>query len=524
MRELISFLLIAILFGIHPVLSQNSKQLQKHEDTRNRIVNNGEIDLINKALFDKNIDNFKAYYQNYLTGFSDINFDVKEILETEEKIVKHWNFIGKHTGDFFGIPPTGKSVDIERVTLVKMKNGKVTQEQDFMDNTMFLQQLGVVSDPNNLTIINNLYESFAKGDIPSVLGALDAKVVWNEAEGNSLADGNPYIGPDAVLNGVFARIGARHDYFKTTNVQLHEMSNNQVLATLRYEAKLKKNGALLDAQAAHLWTLNNGKVIVFQQYADTRQLAETEAASDVPMIMSHNFYLPVSTQSAIAKAAYYKATYFASNIRFKEANAELDKALQEDPNFLMAYALKSFYADDENKAKIIDKALAIDTKDFNEAEKIVRQLLVIWDKDLQASTADNMQSLVAAYPKAPQAYHWAALHAAYTDKNQEAAKQYALKLVKMSPNFGPNYNTLGYLYMGNNEMDKAKMAFEKYIAYSSTDANAYDSMGEYYMNNKQYTKSAEYYTKAATMGITSAAVKAEKAKAMVTPSEKGQDK
>ena len=41
------------------------------------------------------------------------------------KIVKHWNFKGTHTGDFFGISATGKTVDIAGVTLVKMKDGKI---------------------------------------------------------------------------------------------------------------------------------------------------------------------------------------------------------------------------------------------------------------------------------------------------------------------------------------------------------------------------------------------------------------
>jgi hypothetical protein len=110
--------------------------------------------------------------------------------------------------------------------------------------------------------------------MPSVLGALDAKVVWNEAEGNELADGNPYIGPDAVLQGVFARIGADHEYFNVKDIELHDMSSNQVLVTLRYDAKRKKNGQLIDAQAAHLYTLKDGKVVAFQQYVDTKQLAE----------------------------------------------------------------------------------------------------------------------------------------------------------------------------------------------------------------------------------------------------------
>tara|TARA_B110000967_G_C18600985_1_gene419224 strand:- start:53 stop:226 length:174 start_codon:yes stop_codon:yes gene_type:complete len=56
--------------------------------------------------------------------------------------VKHWNFKGTHTGDFFGIPATGKKVDIDGVNLVKMKDGKIAQEQDFMDNLLFNQQQG----------------------------------------------------------------------------------------------------------------------------------------------------------------------------------------------------------------------------------------------------------------------------------------------------------------------------------------------------------------------------------------------
>ena len=153
-----------------------------------------------------------------------------------------------------------------------MKDGKIAQEQDFMDNMVFLQQLGILSSPDNISVVDGAYKAFATGDIPSVLAALDAEVVWNEAEGNAYADGNPYIGPDAVLNGVFARIGAEHEYFKLTDIVLHDMSNNQVFATLRYDAKIKKSGATYNVQAGHLWTLKDGKVIAFQQYVDTKKI------------------------------------------------------------------------------------------------------------------------------------------------------------------------------------------------------------------------------------------------------------
>ncbi|MFD0797971.1 nuclear transport factor 2 family protein [Maribacter chungangensis] len=55
------------------------------------------------------------------------------------------------------------------------------------------------------------------------------------------------------------------------------MDNNMVLATLRYDAKVKETGKSYNAQAAHLWTLDNaGKIIAFQQYVDTKKLAEAK--------------------------------------------------------------------------------------------------------------------------------------------------------------------------------------------------------------------------------------------------------
>ena len=76
----------------------------------------------------------------------------------------------------------------------------------------------------------------------AVLAAMDPNIVWNEAEGNSLADGNPYIGPEAVLNGVFTRVLEQWDNFKLVNIKQHDMSENQVLTTLRYNATVKATG------------------------------------------------------------------------------------------------------------------------------------------------------------------------------------------------------------------------------------------------------------------------------------------
>ena len=131
------------------------------------------------------------------------------------------------------------------------------------------------TDTDNVALINSLYSSLAARDVPTVLGLMDEKIIWNEAESNSLADGNPYIGPEAVVTGVFTRLGGMYKAFAIKVVELHDMSNNQVLATLRYEITTNNN-QFYDVQAAHHWTLKSGKVVQFQQYVDTKKLAEAE--------------------------------------------------------------------------------------------------------------------------------------------------------------------------------------------------------------------------------------------------------
>ncbi|MFO7745030.1 MAG: nuclear transport factor 2 family protein [Psychroflexus sp.] len=159
----------------------------------------------------------------------------------------------------------GKTYEIPAHITTQFIDGKIIKEFGYWDiSKLFF-------NPNNITVVDSLYQAFAAGEMPKVLELMDAEVVWNEAESNTYADGNPYIGPEAVLNGVFGRIGAEHEFFKLEDIELHNMSNNKVLATLRYDAK-HNNGNTYNAQVAHLWTLKDGKITAFQQYVDTKKL------------------------------------------------------------------------------------------------------------------------------------------------------------------------------------------------------------------------------------------------------------
>src|SRR6201996_4606236 len=65
----------------------------------------------------------------------------------------------------------------------------------------------------NVALIRGIYDAFASGDVPGLLGAMSPDIVWNEAENFPYADSNPYVGPMAVAQGVFARCGGEWNGF-----------------------------------------------------------------------------------------------------------------------------------------------------------------------------------------------------------------------------------------------------------------------------------------------------------------------
>ena len=74
-----------------------------------------------------------------------------------------------------------------------MTNGRPQTERDSRDGI------------TNKEIVEGAYASFASGDVPATLGAMADDIEWVEADGFPLP--GRYVGPQAVLEGVFMRLG-----------------------------------------------------------------------------------------------------------------------------------------------------------------------------------------------------------------------------------------------------------------------------------------------------------------------------
>jgi ketosteroid isomerase-like protein len=121
--------------------------------------------------------------------------------------------------------------------------------------------------PTNKEIIDAAYASFATGDVPAVLAVMDPTIEWTEAEGWPLYNGT-LVGPQAIVEGVFMRLGEIGDNFALHVTKL-VADGDTVVALGTYTWNRLGSGEPAEVKMAHVWTLADGKITHFQQHVDT---------------------------------------------------------------------------------------------------------------------------------------------------------------------------------------------------------------------------------------------------------------
>jgi len=84
----------------------------------------------------------------FISAFPDIRWTLEEQIAEGEKVVSRFTMTGTHRGEFLGIPPTGKSVNIWGVVIDVVRNGKFSESRIIMDTLGLMQQLGTIPISN----------------------------------------------------------------------------------------------------------------------------------------------------------------------------------------------------------------------------------------------------------------------------------------------------------------------------------------------------------------------------------------
>ena len=80
-------------------------------------------------------------------AFPDLIFDIDDIVAEGDGIVVRWTARGTNTGDYFGMPATGKPIEITGMNTWVTRDGKAIEGWVNRDDMGLLQQLGVIPTP-----------------------------------------------------------------------------------------------------------------------------------------------------------------------------------------------------------------------------------------------------------------------------------------------------------------------------------------------------------------------------------------
>jgi predicted ester cyclase len=81
------------------------------------------------------------------TSFPDLRLTILDLVAEGEKVVVRWLMQGTDLGGYRGHPPTGRSIRLTGITLMRMEGNRIVEEWNEVDIAGLLRQLGFVSLP-----------------------------------------------------------------------------------------------------------------------------------------------------------------------------------------------------------------------------------------------------------------------------------------------------------------------------------------------------------------------------------------
>ena len=90
------------------------------------------------------IDAVKGFLIAFRTGFPDLNMKAEDVAADGDKVVVRWRVRGTHTADLFGIPPTGKAMNVAGISWLRIADGKIVEDWVSEDTMGLMQQLGLI--------------------------------------------------------------------------------------------------------------------------------------------------------------------------------------------------------------------------------------------------------------------------------------------------------------------------------------------------------------------------------------------
>jgi predicted ester cyclase len=92
----------------------------------------------------RGIDGMRREIESYRAAF-DFDFTVDGAVADGNEVAIRWRWLGRHIGDFGGMPPTGENVTFTGITSLRFRDGKAVEGWWNWDNLSLLRQVGAIT-------------------------------------------------------------------------------------------------------------------------------------------------------------------------------------------------------------------------------------------------------------------------------------------------------------------------------------------------------------------------------------------
>ena len=119
------------------------------------LINAGDVDAFGDLLADDFVEHeelpggaptkqgVKDFFRMQIAAFPDLAMTPQDVIDGGDKVVARVRFTGTHRGEFMGIPPTGRSVDVQLIDIIRCADDGLAHEHwGVFDAMAMMQQLG----------------------------------------------------------------------------------------------------------------------------------------------------------------------------------------------------------------------------------------------------------------------------------------------------------------------------------------------------------------------------------------------
>jgi steroid delta-isomerase-like uncharacterized protein len=157
-----------MLPGVYPMacaagtIAENSMDTEQTRGLMRRyfdeVWNRGHLDVLDEIIADDYLnhsasiadprrgpEDLKPIVRTMRAAITGLNYQILDMVIAPDKAAVYLRVTGTHTGDLFGIPATGKRIDVRQMQIEWIGDGRIWQHWRITDELALMRQLGVVA-------------------------------------------------------------------------------------------------------------------------------------------------------------------------------------------------------------------------------------------------------------------------------------------------------------------------------------------------------------------------------------------